>query len=228
MKKEDIHITDINRILFGDAPVGFLAEVFVRTLILYLILLIILRLLGKRMSGQLTVTEISVMIMLGAIVGSPVQLPDRGVGVGVFILICVLIFQRLLTQWAFNNPKVENLTQGDMLLLVKDGVLQLEQMKKSNISRQQVFTQLRNKNILQLGAVKRMYLETCGIFSIYENADPLPGLPVLPPGDKAIQQVMKRVEGTIACNNCGLPQKDDDRKKRCYNCGQVKWDIAVT
>src|SRR5688572_22437587 len=97
MGKDEIRLSDLQRLLLGDAPFEFLGEVFIRTLMLYIALLVILRLLGKRMSGQLTITEMAVMITLGAIVGSPVQIPDRGVLIAIFILICILALHRGLT-----------------------------------------------------------------------------------------------------------------------------------
>jgi uncharacterized membrane protein YcaP (DUF421 family) len=228
MEKEEIHLGDIKRILLGDAPPGFLLEVLVRTLIIYLVLLVILRLLGKRMSGQLTITEMAVMIVLGAIVGSPVQLPDRGVLIAVFILICILALQRMLTLWAYYNEKVEKLTQGTMTLLVKDGILQLKAMGKSNISRQQIFAQLRNRNIYQLGKVKRMYLEACGLFTVYQTSKQVPGMPVLPPDDKQIQGIVKSSHDAVVCYNCGLAQSKAKKTIHCPNCGQAKWANAVT
>jgi hypothetical protein len=59
MKKEDIHLSDWSRLLLGEAPPLFLLEVFVRTLVIYVFLLFILRWLGKRMSGQLIIMELS-------------------------------------------------------------------------------------------------------------------------------------------------------------------------
>jgi hypothetical protein len=50
MKKEDIHLGDLARILFGEAPPLFLLEVFVRTLIVYVFLLYILRMGYARVS----------------------------------------------------------------------------------------------------------------------------------------------------------------------------------
>ena len=51
MNKEEIKLSDWQRILIGDAPVEFLLEVFIRTALIYLALLIIMRFLGKRMNG---------------------------------------------------------------------------------------------------------------------------------------------------------------------------------
>ena len=64
MKPEEIKLEDWQRILFGNITPLFLAEVFIRTLIMYLVLLTVVRWLGKRMSGQLTIIEMTMMITL--------------------------------------------------------------------------------------------------------------------------------------------------------------------
>jgi hypothetical protein len=51
MKKEEIHFGDINRWLLGETLAQFIIEVFIRTLLIYIFLLVIVRLMGKRMSG---------------------------------------------------------------------------------------------------------------------------------------------------------------------------------
>src|SRR5438874_3764069 len=94
MKKDEIHLEDIKRILFGQAPPEFLLETFIRTLIIYIVLLLVIRWLGKRMSGQLTIMEMTVMLTLGAIVAVPMQMPDRGLLQGILILLCVAGLQR--------------------------------------------------------------------------------------------------------------------------------------
>src|SRR4051812_35148141 len=107
MKKEEIKFGDWQRILFGEAPPVFLLEVLLRTLLIFVALLVITRLLGKRMSGQLTVTEMAVMLMLGAIVGAGVQMPDRGLLSAFLVLVLALVFQRGVTWLDGKSPKVE-------------------------------------------------------------------------------------------------------------------------
>jgi len=90
MKKEEIHLYDIKRILLGQAPVEFMLEVLIRTVITYIALLFLLKLLGKRMDGQVTIIEMSVMITLGAIVSVAMQLPDRGCSTPSFTSVLML------------------------------------------------------------------------------------------------------------------------------------------
>src|ERR1700712_3706164 len=103
MKKQEIHLDDIHRILFGEAPSIFLLEVFVRTILIYLFLLFVVRWLGKRMSGQLTIMEMAVMLTLGAIVSVGMQVPDRGILLSVLVLLVTLAFHRGLGELGFKN-----------------------------------------------------------------------------------------------------------------------------
>src|ERR1700709_2598006 len=99
MDKDKIHLADFKRILLGEAPAEFLLETFLRTIIAYIVMLAIVKLLGKRMSGKLTPTEMAVMLMFGAVVSGIMQIPDRGVIEGIFVLLLILFMQRMITLW---------------------------------------------------------------------------------------------------------------------------------
>jgi uncharacterized membrane protein YcaP (DUF421 family) len=156
MKKEDISISDIQRILLGDAPVEFLLEVLIRSVISYIVLLVVMKLLGKRMSGKLTNTEMAVMLMLGAIISSAMLIPDRGIVESCFVLFLILIFQRLFTLWSVKDRKIEKTTLGTTTLIISNGIIQKEFMKKELLSQNQLFRKLRAMSIKQLGEIKRL------------------------------------------------------------------------
>jgi uncharacterized membrane protein YcaP (DUF421 family) len=227
MEKEDIHLNDLQRILLGEAPLEFLLEVLIRSVITYIVLLIVIKLLGKRMSGRLTHTEMAVMLMFGAIVSSAMQIPDRGVLEGCFVLFLVLGIQRLLTLWMVKNEKLETKALGAMRLLVKDGVMQLREINKELITHNQLFRTLREKNITQLGQVKRMYMESSGEFTIYKFPEPRPGLSLIPKIDTELLNVQKKKEDTKACFICGSTYPNQSHPQTCPNCGSSNWAIAV-
>jgi uncharacterized membrane protein YcaP (DUF421 family) len=87
MNKQDIHLYDLHRILFGDAPTIFILEVLIRTIITYFVLLVITRWLGKRMSGQVSITEMAIMLTLGAIVSVAMQVPESGILMAALVLL---------------------------------------------------------------------------------------------------------------------------------------------
>lgn len=227
MDKKDIHLYDWHRILFGDAPSIFLVEVFIRTLITYFILLIAIRWLGKRMSSQLSITEMAVMLTLGAIVSVAMQVPESGVLMAITVLICTLTFEKGLSWWEFRFKSVERISQGRLAILIKDGVIQPSAMLEENISNQQLFAQLRAGGIYNLGLVKRVYIEASGIFSIYKADEEKPGLATFPPNDN--EMVDKQVAVDLAaCINCGLVKGKDSTETHCLDCGHGDWTKAIT
>jgi len=227
MKKEEIYLWDIKRILFGQAPPGFLIEVFIRSLIIYVAAIVLMRWLGKRMNGQLTIVEYAVMVVMGATVSVPMQIPDRGLLQGFVVMLCILLFLRGINWIAFHNGRFEKLVQGEASILIKDGVLNLKELNRTKISQQQVFEMLRAKQIYHLGKVKRLYLEACGIFSVYQEEQPKPGLPLFPPDDKSLLEEKTSRNASVVCINCGTIKPDDKEDISCTNCGNNEWTKAI-
>jgi uncharacterized membrane protein YcaP (DUF421 family) len=227
MKKHEIHLEDWQRILFGQAPPIFLLEVLIRTFIIYVFLLFTLRWLGKRMNGQLTILELSIMLTLGAIVSVAMQVPDRGITLSMFVLFCTLAVHRLVSWLGVKSARIEELSFGKMSLLVKDGVLQLDEMSKCRISNQQLFAELRSNGIFNLGKVQRVYLEACGLFSIIQSKSDIPGLPILPPDDRSALHLLQRHD-QMACCNCGRMADQGNTSTVCPNCGNEEWTQTAT
>jgi uncharacterized membrane protein YcaP (DUF421 family) len=228
MEKDDIKLGDWERILIGDAPAEFLVEVLIRTVLIYLILLVVMRLLGKRMNGQLTNLELAVMLTMGAIVSPAMQLPDRGVLASILALICALVFLRGTNWLGFKSNKAEQQIQGTETVIVKDGIIQLDKMAENRLSHQQVYAALRSENVYNLGKVKRLYLEAYGMFSIYQDEKGKPGLSVLPPADKEIQSIHQHPdEKLLACTNCGNTVPVSPKPATCPICHANDWVEAV-
>jgi uncharacterized membrane protein YcaP (DUF421 family) len=228
MEKDEIKLSDIARILFGEAPAIYLLEVLARSLVAYIALLLVIKLLGKRMSGRLTSTEMAVMLMFGAIVSSAMQIPDRGVLEGIFVLFLVLLIQRMLTLWTVKKIEVENRVLGKMSTLVREGVLQVDALEAERITRHQLFAKLRTKEIKQLGEIKRLYMEVNGSLSMYKQDPSQPGLSVLPPEDAGIHKEEQVAKGKTVCHGCGMLYPEDQVPGNCRHCNDSHFVPAIT
>jgi uncharacterized membrane protein YcaP (DUF421 family) len=123
---------------------------------------------------------------------------------------------------------VEVLTQGDVTLLVKNGIIDVGQLKNTDISHEQLFEQLRGNKVRQLGQVKRVYLEASGQFSIFRYAKDKPGLCILPAEDEKVYRSERRTDRFFACKNCGnVKEKHTNSPQPCSLCGANDWDLAV-
>jgi uncharacterized membrane protein YcaP (DUF421 family) len=86
---------------------------------------VVVRLLGKRTNSLMTITERAVFITLGAIVALPMHGPERGIVIGIVILLVVLVLQRGLTYSFFVSRRWEETMQGTVQTLVKDGIINI-------------------------------------------------------------------------------------------------------
>jgi len=103
---EKVKAFDLDRMLFGEAPPEYLIEIFFRGLVLYLFILFIVRWLGKRMAGKLTITEMVLMVTLGGSIAVAMQAPDGGTLVGFVVLTCALLFERGLSRLILLSKKI--------------------------------------------------------------------------------------------------------------------------
>lgn len=76
-----LSMKELHRILFGEAPISCMLEVLIRAVLNVILLQFVVRPPGKRMSGQLTITELSIVIMPGGNAGSPTLQPISNVHV---------------------------------------------------------------------------------------------------------------------------------------------------
>ncbi|HEX9980965.1 MAG TPA: YetF domain-containing protein [Flavobacterium sp.] len=223
MKK--IEAFELDRMLFGEAPPEFMIEVFFRGLALYLFMLFIVRFLGKRMAGEVTIAQMVLMIMLGGTLTIAMQVPEGGTLVGFVALGMAFVLERGFSYLNMVYPTVEKMSQGMEQVLIKDGILQISNMKSLRLTHRQLYGALRNRQIKQLGEVERMYLEPNGTFSIYRfEKDIPPGLPVFPPQDRKILEEQEKPAGIKACKNCGHTAKEE---QYCSICNENEWTNAI-
>lgn len=226
MQQEIIFLYDWKRIFFGRTSPEFLLETFLRTLTIYLLLLIVMRLFGKRLTGQLTIVEMAIMLTMGAILAPAMQLADRGLLSGGVALLCALFFERGINYWGLKRSAAEELIQGKETVLVKDGILQLENMASSRISRPQLLSTLRSEGIYNVGQIYRVYLEACGQFSIYTTEASKSGLSTLMDTDDEVHTIQQADPQHVACTCCGNTVLANPKPTNCPVCQANEWGDA--
>jgi uncharacterized membrane protein YcaP (DUF421 family) len=230
MKSTEIKLTDWQRILFGEAPPEFYIELIIRGFFVYLLLMFALRMLGKRMSSQVSNLEMAANISLASAIGVPLLSPMNGL-LPAFIIAAIIVgLTRLISKISVKSQNFERVTQGDLDMLVEDSVMRIDIMKRVRITRERLFAHLRSENLNHLGLIKRVYMEANGSFTLVQNEDGKPGLLVLPDWDESfINEALEKTE-TIICKNCGEEKPGNNGQKseevECLNCGANDWTNA--
>jgi uncharacterized membrane protein YcaP (DUF421 family) len=224
MKTDEIKLGDWMRILFGETPPEFFIELVIRSFFIFLLLVVSMRLLGRRMAAQLNRIEMIALFSLAAAIGVPLQAPDRGLLPAVVIAIIVVIVGRLVASWAFRSQKFESFAEDDYTTLVLDGTILMSKLKRTRLTIERLFAQLRGEGIKHLGEVKRLYFEANGSFTLIREDQPKPGLVIIPGFDQELLVAQKHVNQMV-CQQCG--HKQTQQEKKCPNCGKEQWIKAV-
>jgi uncharacterized membrane protein YcaP (DUF421 family) len=227
MKPEEIQISDWARIFIGENPGSFFIEAIIRIGIIYLILMVSMRLMGKRMGSLLTRNEMIALVSLAAANGVALQSPERGLLPVVVIAIIIICFQKFIAWRAMKSTKFESLVLDDMDMLVQDGYLQLPNMEQTRLTRERIMAEFRHNGIDNLGKVQRAYLEANGKFSIIKFAGEKVGLSTLPSWDEDFMTAQAKAPGTFACRSCGNLVKGPKPENPCDRCQHQEWEEAI-
>lgn len=229
MDKDDIKLSDWERIFLGEVPPEFILEVIVRICFIYIILVISLRLLGRRMEAMISRGEMVTLVTLGASVGVAIHTPERGLLPSVTVILIIISLQALQAYITSRNSNAERILLDEISTLVENGRLIINEMKKSRITHERLFAALRLKGIINLGSIQRVYFESKGVFSIvtYSDEKERPGLCLLPEADQDFRNEVNYDESFIACRNCGNTVAKNNLPHRCSVCDVNEWETAV-
>ena len=229
MDKDDIKLSDWERIFLGEVPPEFTLEVIVRICFIYIILVISLRLLGRRMEAMISRGEMVTLVTLGASVGVAIHTPERGLLPSVTVILIIISLQALQAYITSRNSNAERILLDEISTLVENGRLMINEMKKSRITHERLFAALRLKGIINLGSIQRVYFESKGVFSIvtYSDEKERPGLCLLPEADQDFRNEVNYDENFIACRNCGNTVAKNNLPHRCSVCDVNEWETAV-
>lgn len=221
-------IFEWERVLINELPIAFLLEVIFRSATMFIVLLLTLRLTGKRGVKQLSIFETVIIIALGSAAGDPMFYEDVGIIPAITVFSVIILLYRLVTYIVGKNKKFEEFMEGKTECLVVNGKFAIDTFGKESLAQDEFFTELRIKSVEHLGQVRNAYLETSGEVSVFffKDEDVKYGLPILP------QTFLKKntnipSDGIYACTFCGNTQTLTPGTANCQTCQKSEWVAAI-
>ncbi|HLP39080.1 DUF421 domain-containing protein [Lacibacter sp.] len=212
-------------ILLGSQPWSFLPEVILRTIIMFVILFVSLRLLGKRGVKQLSIFELVVIISLGTAAGDPMMYKDVGVLPALLVFAVIVGLYSLITYFIGRNKHFEKMVEGKPVYLIRNGFFSIDNFSKEVLGEDEFFAELRMQGVSQLGQVEEAIVESSGNISIfyYPEEAVKSGLPIMPDSLESGQQEIKE-RAHYACTFCGFTQQLNPAANAiCPECKKTKW-----
>lgn len=214
---------DLFNIFIADTTWDFALEIIIRCIVMYLLIIIFLRLTGKRGIRQLSIFEIAIILSLGSAAGDPMFTEDVPLLHAFIVFSMILILYRLTTFVMVKSQKIENLLEGEALCVVQDGLLIQKDFQKQLYSQDEFFSEMRVQNIEHLGQVRVALLETDGSLSLlyYEDHEVKWGLPIFPMKYKQVTSVKDST--FYSCMVCGETTTLQTADQICTRCQHSSW-----
>jgi len=147
---------------------------FVRTVILYLLIIAGIRLMGKRQVGELEPSELVLALIIADLAAVPMQ--DFGIPLlsGVIPILTLLSVTMIISVLSMKSVKFRALLCGRPSIIVENGKLKQAEMQKNRFTVDELMEELRMKGITDISTVKYAILETNGQISVLPFSDQKP------------------------------------------------------
>lgn len=139
---------------------------FIRTIFLYIIVLIVMRLMGKREIGQLQPFELVVSILIADLASIPMA--DSGIPItnGIIPILGLLVMHLLISLINIKSMKAREILCGKPSILIYRGRIDEKMLKKERFTLNELQERLRGNNIVNIGDVEYAILETSGQLTV--------------------------------------------------------------
>ena len=156
-------------------------EKVIRPIIVYVVLLVLFRIFGRRELAQLNPMDLAVLLLLASALENAIIGQDESLIGGVYGAVALLSTNWLVNAVSYRVPWLDRLLQGEPRVLIRDGTIDQEIMRSEKLSDSDVDEALHREGIDQVETVRRAYLEPSG------------QLTIIPEDDERIDELMQRL-----------------------------------
>lgn len=141
-------------------------ETVLKTVIIYIVIMLSLRIMGKRQMSQLEPSELVVAVLISDIAAAPIIDEHISLSEGIIPVVTLVICEVLVAVAMLKSVRFRSLMFGKPAILIENGVIDQSQMKKNRITIDELTEGLRAQGITDISTVKYAILETDGSLNI--------------------------------------------------------------
>ena len=150
---------------------------FFRAIVLYIIVLIVMRLMGKREIGQLQPFELAISIMIADLASLPMTETGVPISNGIIPILGLLVMHLVISMLNMKSTKIREIICGKPSILIFRGKIDEEVLKKERFTINELEERLRDNNIFNIGDVEYAVLETSGQVTVIPKPNKRPTTP---------------------------------------------------
>ena len=206
---------------------------YLRTIILHLVLLLVIRLMGKRQIGQMEASEFVVTMLVANLASIPMQDGAIPLYSGVVPIFTVLGVELVLSALSLRSIRIRKLLCGKPVILIENGNILQQNLKKTRVTMDELIGHLREKDVLDIRSVQYAILETNGNLSVflYPKERPASAKDAGIPARKQYLPVTIISDGHLMEENLAVAKKDIRWVQRILEEKRVRmedtWHLSV-
>ncbi|MBQ7595852.1 MAG: DUF421 domain-containing protein [Clostridia bacterium] len=147
-----------------------MAVTLIRGLILYLTIIICMRFMGKRQIGELQPTELVITILISQIVSIPMENNDTPMINSLFAVLMLVCLEIVNSVVVMKSSFLRYKIQGKPAIVIRNGTLDQKKLKDLRLTADDLFDQLRQKDVFDINQVQYAIFETNGTLSVMKKA----------------------------------------------------------
>jgi len=203
--------------------------VIARTILLYGTVILVIRIMGKRQVGELQPFELAITIMISALAAIPMEDIDIPLLFSIIPIFLLLAFQVIISIISMRSTKARSFLCGKPTILIKNGRIIEDNLKKLRINLNDLLEQLRIKGYYNIADIEFAIMETTGKISVIPKSQKRPLTPDdlnIPTDYEGISQSLI-IDGEVQHKNLakiGLNEKwllNELKKFNIYNLNQI-------
>ena len=142
---------------------------FIRSIVIYIIVLIVMRLMGKREIGQMQPFELAISIMIADLAATPMAETGIPISNGIIPILGLLLMHLIISVLNLKSSRMRELICGKPTILIYKGKIDEEKLKKERFTLNELEEKLRSNNVMNIGDVEYAILETSGDISVVQK-----------------------------------------------------------
>lgn len=147
-----------------------MVTIFLRTVIIYLVLIISMRLMGKRQIGELDLTDLITTLLISEIASLPITDSSIPLSHAIIPIVTLVTFEVVSSFLLVYFPRLKNLLSTRPAVLIRKGKPDRSAMLKSRISADELMSELRQKDVTDISEVEYAILEQNGKITVLQKA----------------------------------------------------------
>lgn len=150
----------------------------IKTSILYIFIIFVYRIMGKKEVGELSIVDLIVTILIAELAALTIEDSKSSILVSIIPIVVLVCFQIGYSYLSLKSVKIRNFVEGKPSTIIKNGKIVFSVMSKLRYSLDDLIMQLREQNIKSIEEVDYAVLENDGKLSVFQNCSEYP-MPVI-------------------------------------------------